>query len=125
VKGIGTYTCHPDIVRDRGRFYTNTFDVFIPAIAQEKPAQTDTRLWAAAEKKLREVINGCPKGKTLNSVQRVKNNGEIPHASSGPSWPIRAARWFGGGIKWFFGEFSRNAVEGYATLHPIQKSYDH
>ena len=125
VKGIATYTCHPDLVRDRGRSYTKTFDVFIPAVAQEKPAQTDTRLWAAAETKLREVINGCPKGKNLNSVQRVQSNGETPRASNEPGWPIRTARRFGGGIIRFFGELSRIAIEQYAMLHPIQRGYDH
>jgi len=121
VNGIATYTCYPDLVRDRGCSYTNTFDVSIPAVAQEKPAETDTRLWVAADKKLTAIINGCPKGKTLTRVERTKDTAQTPPEKRKVSFLHQLGR----GILEFFSQFTKNAVEGYATLHPLQRSYDH
>ena len=111
LKGIATYVCKTQMVRDPGSSYTNTFEVFVPAITKEKPQQTNARLWAEAQRKLHDIINGCPRGKTLSSVQQVKNDDKPPPTpvSNQPHVLIRAARALGGGIKWLFNELPKSS----------------
>jgi len=121
VHGIAEYRCNQQIVRDPGSSYTSTFYVSVPAVSREETSQTEIRLLDEAEKKLRDVVNGCPRGKTLVSLRLAKNNGEIRRASKESSWPVRAAHALGN----FISKITKNAIELQANLHMVQRAFDH